>query len=160
MTPKGKKVTAKDLEAGIVAELVVLDNSGSLICPGCKSRAISFRLIRAKKTVEPCESCERYLCMGCLMKGLGSGHGTKAAMNTHTKTCVHIQGRGKDEWIATKQSFMRAVGESLGAEASEDDKKRRMAAFGRLDSEVILNLGQPNLNQSTLRRSRRGGGGE
>ena len=80
-------------------------------------------------------------------------------MNTHTKTCAHIQGRGKEEWTATKQSFMRNVGESLGAEASEEDKKRRMAAFGRLDSEVILNLGQSNMHQATLRRSRRGAGG-
>ena len=157
MTPKGKKDIAKEWEAAITAELAVLDKSGSLICPGCKGRGISFKVIRSKKTVEPCESCERFLCMGCLMKSLGSGFGTRAAMNTHTKTCAHIQGRGKEEWTATKQSFMRNVGESLGAEASEEDKKRRMAAFGRLDSEVILNLGQ--LHQATLRRSRRGAGG-
>ena len=57
--------------------------------------------------VEPCGSCERFLCMGCLMKGLTTGHGTKSLMTKHTKTCAHIQGRGKEEWIATKQSFMR-----------------------------------------------------
>ena len=160
MTPKVKKGIVKDMEVAIMAELDAMDATGNLICPGCKGRAIAFRVIRSKNMVEACESCERYLCVGCLMKGLTTGQGTKSAMAKHIKTCAHIQGRGKEEWLATKQSFMRKVGETLEAGASEEDKKRRMAAFGRLDSALVLNLGQSQLNQTALRRSKRVVGGE
>jgi hypothetical protein len=103
--------------------------------------------------VESCEACATYLCMGCLMKGVGeaASHSAKAAMKAHVKTCAHIQGRGKDEWAATKQSFARRVGETVDASATDDDKNRRIAAFRLVNAEIVLKF----VTATAARRVRR-----
>ncbi len=58
-------------QSALRAESEVLHKLGNLICPGCKETAITFRGIKSKTLVESCEACETFLCMGCLMKGVG-----------------------------------------------------------------------------------------
>ena len=76
------------------------------------------------------------------MKGIaGVGvFGSKNYMNAHVKTCEHIQGRGSAEWMATKRGYMRKVGESMEQGATDEDRKRRLAAFRLIDVDLVLKL--------------------
>jgi hypothetical protein len=61
-------------------------------------------------------------------------------MNIHVKTCEHIQGRGRDEWMGTKQGYLRKVRESMEQGATDEDRKRRVAAFRMIDVNMVLKL--------------------
>jgi hypothetical protein len=132
----------KDDIALINGELDTLDKLGNLLCPGCSGLAVRFRLVKEKALVAKCESCQQHLCMGCLMKGIvGVGvYGSKNYMNAHVKTCEHIQGRGSAEWMATKRGYMRKVGESMEQGATDEDRKRRLAAFRLIDVDLVLKM--------------------
>ncbi len=57
----------------------------------------------------------------------------------------------RDEWAATKQSYLRKVGESMEPGATDEDRKRWAAAFRMIDVDMVLKL----VGDIPPRRSRR-----